>query len=384
VRVSPRGDLIAFSADDGEGLTVVDMAGRRTVLAPHRYGISGLAWSTRADEVWFTETETALFSNIRSLCAVGTNGRRRVVWRAVGPSLHDIAVDGRALITIYTERKGILCLAPGETQERDLSWLDYGHVADISADGATLLFTERSGGRNVESVFLRPTDGSPAIRLGDGAAIALSPDGRWALAVGFEKPTSMELQGHARFVLLPTGAGESRPVNDEGAECFAVGWFPDSRRLLVGCAEAGGQPRAYSHDVETGERRALTQDGLSPHFRPSPDGSRIVAADGDGSLWVVAVEGGDRRPLPRLEVGEELVQWSADGRSMYVRRGSGERVQVDRLDLESGRRERWRVLAPDPSRGARYLPLVMTPDGASYAYTYGRFSSDLFLVKGLA
>jgi hypothetical protein len=103
----------------------------------------------------------------------------------------------------------------------------------------------------------------------------------------------------------------------------------------------------------------------------------------DGSLWTVAVEGGDRRPFPRLEVGEELVQWSTDSRSMYVRRGSGERVQVDRLDLETGSREQWRVFAPDPSRGARYLPLVMTPDGRSYAYTYVQFSSDLYLVNGL-
>jgi hypothetical protein len=87
--------------------------------------------------------------------------------------------------------------------------------------------------------------------------------------------------------------------------------------------------------------------------------------------------------VPRLEEGVELVQWSADERSLYVRHGTGERVRVERMDLETGHREPWRELVPDPTGGAAILPLVMTPDAKAYAYTYLRNASQLYLVKGL-
>ncbi len=59
------------------------------------------------------------------------------------------------------------------------------------------------------------------------------------------------------------------------------------------------------------------------------------------------------------------------------------KVQVYRLDLATGRRELWKEFMPDPAGIFEVLPLVITPDGKSYAYTYGRQFSDLFLVDGL-
>ncbi len=43
-------------------------------------------------------------------------------------------------------RGGILALPPGETQERDLSWLDFSYAADVSADGRQLLIGDIGGG----------------------------------------------------------------------------------------------------------------------------------------------------------------------------------------------------------------------------------------------
>ena len=39
----------------------------------------------------------------------------------------------------------------------------------------------RDGGPKY-AVYIRKTDGSPAIRLGEGNGLSLSPDGKWALA----------------------------------------------------------------------------------------------------------------------------------------------------------------------------------------------------------
>ena len=66
-------------------------------------------------------------------------------------------------------------------------------------------------------VYLRPTDGAPAVRLGDGRAMALSPDGKWAAAVPLD-PSS-------RVDLLPTGADDTpyRLVTTEGVSTFEAG-----------------------------------------------------------------------------------------------------------------------------------------------------------------
>jgi hypothetical protein len=58
-------------------------------------------------------------------------------------------------------------------------------------------------------------------------------------------------------------------------------------------------------------------------------------------------------------------------------------VRVYRLDLATGRREMWKEYEPDPSQTAGGIPLALTPDGKSDAYTYISNYSDLYLVKGL-
>ena len=367
LRFSPTGDTIAFV--EGSSVCVVDLTGRKTTLSTPDRPVDGLAWSPQG-EVWYSSRDMHL---VQRLYAVTRDGHQRLLWRGVGLALEDIALDGRALFKMATlQRKGIRAVLAGETNERDRSWFDWGQVADISADGATILFNEGAAGRPVQSAYLRKTDGSPAIRLGDGFPRSLSPDGKWAMC-------SMP----GADILLPTGVGNRRTLV-EGDGCNAVGWFPDSKRVLLACTEAGHATRAYSLDLDTGDRQPLAPEGLTPVFRPSPDGSLIVLLDSDGVLWLAQVDGGEKRLLPGVDGGDQLVQWSVDGRSMYVRKGRGPRVDVDRLDLDTGRREHWRQFTLDPSDSASYLPIVITPDGTSYAYTYARFATDLYLVKGLS
>jgi len=44
----------------------------------------------------------------------------------------------------------------------------------------------------------------------------------------------------------------------------------------------------------------------------------------------------------------------------------------------------WKMLRPDDLTGATHVvALALTADGEAYAYTYGRYFQDLYLVEGL-
>src|SRR5262249_62177086 len=132
--------------------------------------------------------------------AVALRGKKRVLARFPSPvTLNDLSRDGRMLLTVAQWHYGVAAVAPGETVEKDLSWFDGAVLAALTPDGRSLLFSDRGG------VYLRRTDGSPAVRLGPGSALDLSPDGRLALARTDETGTS-------RLVLLATRAGATREV----------------------------------------------------------------------------------------------------------------------------------------------------------------------------
>lgn len=374
LRVSPKGDFIAF-IEDWHNVTAIDLAGQKRVLSDKWNVVNGLAWSPGGDEVWFSASEVGWVTG--TLCAVTLSGEQRLVARGQQKmKLEDISSRGLVLLDSEDTRKGILALPPGETAERDLSWLDWAHIADISDDGKVLLFTEAGEGGGVRlATYLRKMDGSPAVRLGEGEAQALSPDGEWVLAL---------LTTPQQLVLLPVGAGESKPLTDDKFTCYGANWFPDSKRILVVGSEPGQGVRSYVLNREGGALQPVTPEGVAARLI-SPDGKMIIAGRNRQARSLFPAEGGEPLPIPGLAADDELIQWSADGRSIYVKRNAPDSaiVQVSRLDLATGRRELWKEFVPDPTRLARTVPMVLTPDGKSYAYTYVRHNADLYLVKGL-
>lgn len=89
-------------------------------------------------------------------------------------------------------------------------------------------------------------------------------------------------------------------------------------------------------------------------------------------------------PIEGLAEDEVPVQWSADGRSLFVYRIADVPARIFRLDLSTGRRELWRELIPPDLAGTSDIGNVqITPDGRAYAYYYGQILSDLYLVEGL-
>ncbi|HWC65504.1 MAG TPA: protein kinase, partial [Thermoanaerobaculia bacterium] len=182
-RVSPDGRAVAFldhpaQGNDAGAVKIVDGDGRVRVLSEDWITAYGLAWGPAGREIWFTATRTGV---ARAIWAVTLSGETRMLLRTPGElTIHDVSKDGGALVTSDNGKVGIVGLPPGQEKERDLSLLDWSRVCDLSPDGKTVLFDESGEGSGANGgVFIRRTDGSPAIRLGDGRAEAFSPDGKW-------------------------------------------------------------------------------------------------------------------------------------------------------------------------------------------------------------
>ncbi len=380
-RVSRGGDLVAFidhpvSGDDGGYVAVVDRSGKKRILSQTFSTAWGLAWSQDSRELWVS---AAPFGYNRALFALTLSGHERLLARVPGMlTICDVSRDGRVLLTHDKRKNGIISLQAGETKERDLSWLDWSTPDDLSPDGKTMLFDESGeGGGPGYSVFIRKTDGSPAIRLGEGGALALSPDGKLALAI--VHPTS-----DAQLVVYPTGAGEARPLSREGLSVQSAGFLPDGKWIIFAATESDRGVRLYVRDLAGGKPRAVSPEGYFGFFNAvSPDGKIIPASGPDQRLYLYPIEGGEPKPLPGLTVQDRPSGWSPDGRLYLFRRGELP-ARVYLMNVTSGQKELWREIAPSDSAGVSTISrLYVTPDGKGYVYSHVRTLSDLYLVQGL-
>ena len=314
-RISPNGERIAFLdhprlGDIGGSVAVVDRDGKKVTLSSGWKALQGLAWSGTGNEIWFTGSRSGKGGS-SALYAVTLAGRERLVFSSPGTlRLHDISSDGQyVLLTRGTTRGGVVSLASNGTKERDLSWFDYSTVADLSADGKMLLFSEWGEGvAGQPTVFIRGTDGSDAVRLGEGRPLALSHDHQWALAVLDDAST--------QIALLPTRTGDVRPLpRGPIAEYLDwAAWSPDGRRVYLAARDASDVRRTYVQDIDGGDPRPITPDGFVGLLL-SPDGRTMATVDRYGEYYLYPVDGqSSPQPLPGYVDGDVLLQWSADGR----------------------------------------------------------------------
>jgi Tol biopolymer transport system component len=381
IRFSPDGRRIAFLDhskrwDDGGSVCVTDLAGHRTTLSPDWDWESGLAWSPQGKEVWFTAVERG--SSNRSLWAVGLSGRQRKVLTVPGGfTMQDIAPDGRILATIDSERLAMEWTGE-DKRVRDLSWYDWSLAKDLSPDGQSVLFEEggEPAGPN-DAVAIRKIDGSPPIRLGDGTADVLSPDGKWAI--------SFLRTGPAQITLLPVGPGQPRQIPLPGLEHPQNGthFLPDGKRIVVNANQPGRPGRTYVVDLAGGKPEPVTPEGVYAAL-PSPDGNYVVGTDANNQLALFPLGGGPERPIPNVDPAYLLAQWSSDSKAVYVYRQGEMPLKIERLDVATGKMQPVRELVPTDLGGVVSIgPVVTDVNASEFAYSYYQTLSVLYVISGL-
>lgn len=382
LRISPDGKQVAFidhpySRDDLGAVAVVDLTGKKKTLTEEYVSAQGLAWWPTGNEIWFTATTSG---SSRELHAVTLSGKERLVYLGTGTlTLQDIFKDGRILFSRDDMRAGMIGLSPGESRERDLSWHDWTIPRDISDDGKLVSFDETGeAGGATGVIYVRGTDGSPAVRLGEGRAVTLSPDGKFVLAL--TRGTRHEM------IVLPTGAGEARPISTGDVQPHQVYFFPDQKHILIlGNVPTGRGLRLWVTDLNGSTPKAISPEGVILRQRNciSPDGTRVVARDPDGKITIYPVSGSDPLHVPNTQPGEDAVHWTPDGKGLLV--GNTDiPSNVFVIDVGTGQRRLFRSFTlADPTGLFNLAPPSFSRDLKSYVYSYERITSDLYIVDGL-
>ncbi len=261
-------------------------------------------------------------------------------------------------------------------RERDLSWLDYSSVRDITADGQTVLFDESAAGGGAKyAVYIRRVDGSPAIRISDGVASALSHDNRWAIC--FDPH-----QNPSPLMIVPTGAGETRQIATPGLHHEFASWFPDGQSIVFTGVQSGSS-RLYIQRLDGGSPRPITPQGIriTAGASVSPDG-RLIAALREGRLTICRADAGQPPyGIPLLSPAARFIGWSTDPRFLYTAHAENWIVSIDRVEVSSGKMQHWTDIALTDLSGLRGRANAhITPDGNTIAYSFRRELTNLFLV----
>jgi eukaryotic-like serine/threonine-protein kinase len=376
-RVSPDGGSVALVDHPESGVLLVDRAGAQKHLVRGWISVDSLIWHPSGREVWFAAVSK---EGVAGIFAANLSGQVRLIATTTDlEAIHDIAKDGNALVEREISTREILFGTEGEKVERNLSWLEQSSVACLSEDGASLLFDESSeGGGPKGSVYLRAVDGSPPVRLGDGQALDLSPDGKWALVRDFSEDLP-------RLFVVPTSIGEARKLPTEGLHVQG-GIFlrPDGRRIAFNAREKDGGPGDYILDLASGKPRKFVSERITGGAAISADGKSFAALGPAGEPKIYSFDGGDPRPIPGLDPGDVPIQWSADGATLYLTRDGQIPKPVYRYSFATGKKVLWKEIIPADRTGiVRIENVFVTRDGRHYAYSFNRVTaSDLYVVRG--
>jgi eukaryotic-like serine/threonine-protein kinase len=380
LRFSPQADKIAFMDhpslwDDRGSVFLIDLSGHLSVLTPEWKSEDGLAWSPDGREVWFTGAEKGINRSLRGVTMSGQV--RKILSLPAGMTLEDVAPDGRVLVSRDDERLA-LATAARDGKSVDLSWHDWNIAKDISRDGQSILFEDSSEAAGAQySIAIRKIDGTSPVRLGEGSAGGLSPDGKWAISILTGKP--------GRVTLVPIGAGQPRTIATPGLEQIANGsahFLADGKRISINASEPGHGVRCYLVDLGGGKPIPITPEGI-PGGLVSPDGQSILASDAGGlALYPL---GGTPHLIPDLEPGFTPLQWSEDKKAFYGYRRGQVPTKVYKVDLATGKKTVIQELQPATATGVVIIaPVVVARDASRFAYScYYQVLSVLYVVSGL-
>ncbi len=389
IRFSPNGKWIAFTLHPGPAdigkVVIIDLEGKTKGSSKKSYP-TGIAWRQDANEIWFSTWSTEQASGFY-VNGLSVDGKERLVYRLpTYLTLHDISTKGEVLLSTEEVRSSIHAFLPGDTKEKDFSWLDYSALNDVSADGSIILFNEggeAAGGDDspVTTYFRRIEEGSPT-KLGISVGRQISSDSKHIL--GF---TSLMTKNQKLFI-APIGAGDTieYPM-DFWERASWAGWMPGDKEVLITGFEKGRDARLYLKNLSGEAPRAITPEGIVVRGDMgemiAPDGKSVVVSDQDRKYSLWSFEKSEKKPLAMSE--KELpIQWSADGCCVYAFTVGELPARIFSVDVKTGQRNLIREILPTDATGVISIGTIrFLPDGEHYAYSFDVNLATLHLVKGL-
>jgi len=383
LRFSPDGRYLAFithdnNTDDRGRAVILRSSGEKVAEGPLYESAQGLAWTSSGQEVWITSPlETG------EVHALSLSGKTRMPLAVPGRlRLQDISANGELLVQQGIARRGVVVSSDHGQSVRDLSWLDFSYLRAVSDDGKTILFEEEGSSIQGYMVFVRDVDGSPAVALGPGYALALSRDKRWVLSERLTEPNH-------EIWLLPVGPGEARRITPPNLQpMIAAAFFSDGKRVLYVAREPGRPPRSWVQDLDSNTPHAITAEG-TPGFLMSTDdkwllvNGRRIAGNGLRQPAIAPIAGGDLKEIAGLRPDELVLGWTADNQ-LFVGTANVKQqtFHLDKLNPFTGARAAFGELHGPAVSGVLPDPPIFSPNGATYAFDYRLAFSDLYVVSG--
>jgi eukaryotic-like serine/threonine-protein kinase len=377
MRVSPDGQHVAYfhhpeNDDDRGEVMLVDRGGKQTALSTGWESLEGLAWSPSGKEVWFSAASSGEEYCIR---AASLSGQTRTIYCGTSPTMiHDALPNGKSLVSSEDTRMSMQLVLHGRSDGKDLSWLDNVYNPRLSSDGSIVSFTDQSSrGGNDYTVYTRKTDGSPAVKIGGGEfASDISPDGKSVLLFCADDPQQ-------RIQILPVGAGQPVILHWDGMVPNWGTWFADGQHIVF-AGSMGGDPTfpMYMTDRSGATPRKISKYSARSPVASSDGKSVIVVKDGKPQLQVIGED--EPREIPGVTEEDFIIAWTDDPKVVYVHTRKGVTRVIEKLHLDTGKREPWQIWNPTDPVGVLppSVPPAITPDGSKMMFSQRRQLSTLY------
>jgi hypothetical protein len=288
------------------------------------------------------------------------------------------------LVVIEEERNEMVFVSPGAQREHELPWPDNIALAGLSDDGRHVLFTTYPESE-AAAIYVRPTDGSPPVKLGHGDALSFSADEKWALA----RP-----EGDLKTLsLLPLGVGVPKSVSIESLNSFvnSAQCLRDGKHVVVtAITKERKEWRMYVVPLDGGVVTAISNEPLVPaQVTVSQDDRFVAAMTFDGNVRLFPLDGSPVIPMPELGRYAVPAGWTSNGQlwvfDLVTAPGEGSSRHLRRYDLQTRRVVEERTLSPtDPTGLAGIRALRITPDSRYVAYQSVHILGRLYQLDILA